>query len=94
MARRVARRFIAGETLEETIEVVKKLNAEGLTVTLDYLGESVHTAEDAQQAVEQYRKILNAIAEYNLQATVSLKLTQLGLDIAEETCLAVANLEP
>lgn len=88
VARRVARRFVAGETLEEAAAVVKKLNAQGLTVTLDYLGESVHTEADARQAVEQYRRILDAINKHDLQATVSLKLTQLGLDLAEQTCLA------
>ncbi len=88
VARRVARRFIAGDTLEEAVQVVKKLNADGLAVTLDYLGESVQSAQDASEAVDQYIHILDTIASHNLQASVSLKLTQLGLNIAEDICLA------
>jgi len=87
VARRVARRFIAGETLAEAVPVVKKLNADGLVVTLDYLGESVTSTQDASEAADQYIRILDTIASNNLQATVSLKLTQFGLDISEDTCL-------
>ncbi len=87
VARRVARRFVAGETLAEAVQAVRKLNADGLTVTLDYLGESVQSAQDASEAADQYIHILDTIASNNLRATVSLKLTQLGLNISEELCL-------
>ncbi len=85
-ARRVARRFVAGETLDEALEVTRKLNAKGLLVTLDYLGESVTSAEDARGVMEAYRWILERIASEKAQASVSLKLTHLGLDISEELC--------
>lgn len=87
VARRVARRFVAGETLAEAVQAVRKLNADGLTVTLDYLGESVQSAQDASEAADQYIHILDTIASNNLRATVSLKLTQLGLNISEQLCL-------
>lgn len=87
IARRVARRFVAGETLEEALDAVKQLNMQGMEITLDYLGESVHSAEDAARATEQYLTMLAAIHEKQLKATVSLKLTQLGLDVDETLCI-------
>lgn len=88
LARRVARRFIAGETLDEALAVVKTLNQERLLVTLDHLGEAVSSEADARRATDEYRDILTAIAANDLQATVSLKLTHLGLDISQNLCLA------
>jgi proline dehydrogenase len=87
IARRVARRFVAGETLDEAVAATRALNARKLAVTLDYLGESVHHAEDTQEVVQTYRAMLQRIHQDGLQATVSLKLTHLGLDISEELCL-------
>ncbi|MBL8155576.1 MAG: proline dehydrogenase family protein [Anaerolineae bacterium] len=87
IARRVARRFVAGETLDEAVAATRALNARKLTATLDYLGESVHHAEDTQEVVQTYRAMLQRIHQDGLQATVSLKLTHLGLDISEELCL-------
>jgi len=86
VARRVARRFVAGETLEEALQVVQTLNGKGLLVTLDYLGESVTSADDARGVMETYRQMLARIATQKAQARVSLKLTHLGLDISEELC--------
>jgi proline dehydrogenase len=86
VARRVARRFVAGETLEEALQVTHTLNAKGLLVTLDYLGESVTSADDARAVADAYRQMLVRIASDQAQATVSLKLTHLGLDIGEELC--------
>lgn len=87
LARRVARRFVAGETLEEAVEAARQLNAQGLLVTLDYLGESVHSAEDTVDVVNTYQALLRAIDAEKLQASISLKLTHLGLDISEELCV-------
>lgn len=88
LARRVALRFVAGETLDEAINVTRELNARGLLVTLDYLGESVTRAEDTQEVVDTYHAIVEQIHASNLQAGVSLKLTHLGLDINEDLCQA------
>jgi proline dehydrogenase len=86
-ARRSAHRFVAGDTLAEAIEVVRRLNANGLEVTLDHLGESVTDEAGALQATQAYSDMLDALAESGVRATVSLKLTQLGLDIRESLCL-------
>lgn len=88
LARRMARRFVAGETLDEALTAARTLNASGLWVTLDYLGESVARAEDTAEVVSTYRATLEAIAANALQASVSLKLTHLGLDIDETLCFA------
>lgn len=85
-----ARRFIAGETMEETVEPVRALNRKGMSVSLDYLGENVHRSEEAAQSVDYYRRLFAFIADNKLDANVSLKLTQLGLDIDEE--LAYCNM--
>lgn len=90
LARRVARRFVAGETLDEAINVSKELNQKGIEVTLDYLGESVEKEEDTRDVLATYQELLRRIHDEALQASVSLKLTHLGYDIREE--LAVLNL--
>ena len=86
VARRMARRFIAGETIDDALQASRELNRRGLLVSLDYLGESVHQPEDTIEVVETYRRLLDSIAREQLQASVSLKLTHLGLDISEELC--------
>ena len=85
--RRTALRFVAGETLADAIEVTRLLNAEGLDVTLDHLGESITSEQGAQQAAEAYLELLDTVAETGVSATASLKLTHLGLDIGEELCI-------
>jgi proline dehydrogenase len=87
LARRVARRFVAGETLDEALDATRALNAEGLRVTLDYLGESVKRAEDTQPVVAMYQALAERIHADGLDASLSLKLTHMGLDISEELCM-------
>lgn len=87
---RVARRFIAGESVEEAIAVARQLNAKGLKVALDYLGESVTQAEEANAARDQILLLLDRIHESGVDAYVSVKLSQLGVKIAEN--LALENL--
>lgn len=88
LSRRVAKRFVAGETLDEAIAVTKTLNDKGLLVTLDHLGENVHTEADAANGTQSYLDLLDRIASSGVTANASLKLTQLGLDIGEEVCLS------
>ncbi|HRL11188.1 MAG TPA: proline dehydrogenase family protein [Aggregatilineales bacterium] len=88
LARRVARRFVAGETLAEAVAATRQLNAQGLPATLDVLGESVSHEDETHQVVAAYQDVLKAIVEHKLDASVSLKLTQLGLDISEDLCVA------
>ena len=82
-ARSVARRFVAGETIEEGIEAVRALNEAGMSATLDYLGESVSSREEATAAADVYLRLIDRIAAEELDANVSLKLTQMGQDIDE-----------
>ena len=82
-----ARRFIAGESIEEAVAAVKGVAAQGLLLTMDYLGESVRTAEEADAATRDYLRILNTIVESGIERNVSLKLTQLGLDVDRATCV-------
>jgi proline dehydrogenase len=90
-ARRLSTRFVAGETLEQALGVSGKLNGEGITVTLDHLGESVTSLAEATQARDVYLRTQTAIQESGTQGNVSLKLTQFGLDLSESAC--VENVE-
>jgi proline dehydrogenase len=82
-----ARRFIAGESIEEAVECVKDLPARGLNLTLDYLGESVSSAAAATAAAADYVKIIDAIVRSGVERNISLKLTQLGLDVDRATAV-------
>lgn len=88
LARRVARRFVAGEKLDEAAAIARDLNRQGLLVTLDYLGESVTSPQDSEAVRDMYRVILDRIHQDDLKASISLKLTHLGLDISEELCVS------
>jgi len=83
LADRVTSRFVAGATLERELAVCQKLNADGYLTTLDHLGESVGSLEETERSRDAYLTALDQIARRNLQATVSIKLTQLGLDFSE-----------
>ena len=87
LSRRVSRRFVAGETLEEAIDVVKKLNAQNIQVTFDQLGESVTNETEARAAKDGYLRALDAIAATQTPTQVSLKLSQMGLDLSADLCL-------
>jgi proline dehydrogenase len=82
-----ARRFIAGETVEEAVASVREITARAMLLTLDYLGESVRTSAEADAATRDYLRILNVIVESGIERNVSLKLTQLGLDVDRATCV-------
>jgi proline dehydrogenase len=84
--RGMARRFVAGETLDEAIMAARACNSLGMYASLDYLGENVSTTTDAQRARDAYLQIFDRIAEERLHANVSCKLTQLGLDLSAEFC--------
>lgn len=82
-----ARRFIAGESVEEAIDAVSDLPGRGLRLTMDYLGESVSSFTEAAAAAGEYVHILNAIVRSGIERNVSLKLTQLGLDVDHATAV-------
>jgi proline dehydrogenase len=90
-AKRLAQRFVAGETLEEAIRAVEPLNKRGITASLDLLGESVHTEREAQAATREILTMLDRIHESRVQSNVSLKLTQMGLDLSEELCVGLMH---
>jgi len=82
-----ARRFIAGETISEAIEAARRVEARGLTHTLDLLGESVTTLEKADAAARAYLKVVDAIVQSGIGRNLSLKLTQLGLDVDKASAI-------
>src|SRR6267378_3757856 len=84
--RRMARRFVAGEMLDDAIIAARACNSLGMYTSLDYLGENVATVADAQRARDAYLQVFDRIAEERLHANVSCKLTQLGLDLSAEFC--------
>jgi proline dehydrogenase len=84
--RRMARRFVAGETLDEAIAAARTCNNAGMLVSLDYLGESCSTTADAQHARDAYLGVFERIDREKIHANVSCKLTQLGLDLNNEFC--------
>src|SRR5258708_6210493 len=84
--RRMARRFVAGETLDEAIIAARACNSQGMYTNLDYLGENVATVADAQRARDAYLEMFDRIAQERLHANVSCKLTQLGLDLSADFC--------
>lgn len=82
-----ARRFIAGETVEEAIETARALQANGRLLTLDFLGESVRTLDEATAATREYVRLLEVIVGSGIERNISLKLTQLGIDVDRATCV-------
>ena len=88
LARRLATRFVAGETLEQALDVVRRLNSEGIAVTLDHLGESVSTREEAAAARDAYLGVLDSLHGAGMEVNVSLKLSQFGIDVSYDECLA------
>jgi proline dehydrogenase len=88
VARKFASRFVAGETIEEAVEATQELAGRGITASLDFLGESVTMESEAVAARDQYLEMLDRLAAARQQVNVSVKLTQMGLDISEDLCYA------
>jgi len=88
LLRGMAQRYVAGEELADGIVVAQTLNTQGLHATLDNLGESVRNAAEARAASAAYLEALDTIAHEQVEANVSLKLTQLGLDVERALCVA------
>ncbi len=91
LAKTMANRFVAGETLDTALAAVVRLNARGITASLDLLGESVHNEEEARASGEGYVTMLDRIYERKADANVSVKLTAMGLDISEDLCVAIMH---
>src|SRR5579872_2569373 len=88
ISRRLASRFVAGETLADVLATGRRINGEGIALTIDHLGENVTSLAEAEVSRDVYLKALNQIAENHIDGNVSLKLTQFGMDISEPACRA------
>lgn len=84
----LARRFISGQNVQEAVTAVRRLNERGVMATLDVLGENVSERSAAEAAVSNYLEALDWIQQSHVQSNVSLKLTQMGLDISRDLCLS------
>ena len=82
----LASRFIAGETTEQAIAVVRELNAKGINATLDHLGEHTSTADEAAESTDEILDILDSIQESGVRAGISIKLTQIGMGLDTGIC--------
>src|SRR5687768_12320056 len=91
IVRKIANRYIAGETLEEALQVAGRLNKSGMRATMDILGEHVHTLDQAERAVSGYLNLLEETNRRKLDANVSIKLTQLGLKVDTNACLELTT---
>ena len=87
LSRRLTSRFVAGRTLEDGIEVLNALSRQGISGTLDFLGENVRSLDEAAQSRNSYLAAQCAIEKRRLPATVSIKLTQFGLDFSQQQCI-------
>jgi proline dehydrogenase len=88
VARRLSRRFVAGETLADALAVGCRINAEGISLTLDHLGENVTSLAEAEASRDVYTRALGEICGSGIDGNVSLKLTQFGMDLSPEACRA------
>lgn len=85
--KQITRRFIAGENIDDALEAIRELNALGITASFDHLGESISSEAEAETDVVEYLHVLDRIRETGIDSNVSVKPTQLGLDIDERLCL-------
>ena len=88
LARKLASRFVAGETIDEASATLRDINHSNLSASLDLLGEAVLHADEAQRACRTYLDVLDRLHATKANANVSVKLTQMGLDIDEQLCIA------
>lgn len=88
LARPVVQRFVAGESLDDAVAAARRLRDAGITAVLDHLGEHVRTVVQADAARDDYLEALRRVAAERLDAHISVKLTQLGLDLSFEGCIA------
>lgn len=82
-----AKRFIAGQTLEDALTVLRKLKTRGYATTIDHLGENVTNAEEAKKSADTYIEIIKTLKKNKLESNVSVKLTQVGLDVNRDLCV-------
>jgi proline dehydrogenase len=86
VTRRLAQRFGPGEDISHAVEAARRVNSAGMLASLDHLGENVQSREDSERARQDYMDVLDQVAAQHLDANISLKLTQIGLDLGDEFC--------
>jgi len=91
LGNKLSARFVAGMTIEDALRAAESVNQQGMHVTLDSLGESVTSADEADKASDVYHALLDAIAERKLDANISVKLTQMGLSVDPQLAEAIAT---
>ena len=91
LGHRVSSRFVAGTTIDEALAATQAINAAGMSVSLDNLGENVTNIEEARHSAELYHQLLDRIAECRLDANVSLKLTHMGFDVDQKVATAIVG---
>jgi proline dehydrogenase len=91
LGRRMSSRFVAGFRIEDALNAATLLGSQGLGVTLDSLGENVSTPDHASQAAKHYHSLLDSIAQSKLDANVSLKLTQMGMDLSPDLAFEIVS---
>ena len=84
----VTRRFVAGEELADAVEAIRHLNRQGISASFDHLGESITAEAETRKEVNEYLRVLDNIHDSGLDSNVSVKLTQLGLDVNQDLCYA------
>ena len=82
----VTHRFVAGEELADAVNAIRRLNSNGINASFDHLGESITSEAETRQEVNEYLHVLDSIRDNRLDSNVSVKLTQLGLDVSQELC--------
>jgi proline dehydrogenase len=88
---KLSSRFVAGMEVEDALRVTEQINKQGMLVTLDSLGESVTSEAEADKSAEIYHELLDAIAERKLNANISVKLTQMGLEMDPDLAYKIAG---
>ena len=89
LGRRMSSRFVAGVNIPQVLDAAAAVNRQGIATTLDSLGENVHTPEEAEAAAAVYYQLLSAIEQQGLDANVSVKLTQIGMDLSPELAFSI-----
>ena len=84
--RKLTTRFVAGENIDDVVQYIRAINHEGCSASFDHLGESISSEAETREEVREYTRVLDSISENALDSNVSVKLTQLGLDISPQLC--------
>ncbi|HEX4320275.1 MAG TPA: proline dehydrogenase family protein [Acidobacteriaceae bacterium] len=91
MGRKLSSRFVAGLEVEDALRAAERLNKQGIVATLDSLGESVSSESEAHESAEIYHRLLDAITAQKLKANISVKLTQMGLELSPDLAFTIAS---